>query len=91
MEYAIKEEVCVCVWLQMQADRSLDGGDAVLAVEQLLNQFAQRQRDAIKTYEAWRVRQQLRSNNSVHRDHLKQHAAEVSIHLFATGVLVLVI
>jgi len=64
-------------WLQMQADRTLDASQAVLTVEQLLSQFAQRQRDAIKAYEASRVRQQLRTNNAAHVHQLKQHAAEV--------------
>jgi len=66
------------VWLQMQADRNLDGSQAVVTVEQLLSQFAQRHRDAIKAYEAWRVKQQLRTNSTAHLDQLKQHAAEVS-------------
>jgi len=61
----------------MQADRNLDGGQAVVTVERLLNQFSQRQRDAIKAYETWRVRQQLRTNNAAHISQLKQHAAEV--------------
>ena len=65
--------------LQMQADRNLDAGDAVMTVDQLLNQFTQRQRDAMKTYEAWRVKQQLRSHTSAHLDQLKRHAAEVII------------
>jgi len=39
----------------MQADRNLDGSQAVVTVEQLMSQFAHRQRDAIKAYEAWRV------------------------------------
>ena len=63
----------------MQADRFLDGGRAVATVDQLLNQLAQRQRDAIKAYEAWRVRQQLRTTSTAHLDQLKQHAAEVSV------------
>jgi len=61
----------------MQADRTLDGGDAVVTVEQLVNQFVQRQRDAMKSYEAWRVRQQLRTNSAAHVNQLRQHAAEV--------------
>ena len=65
------------MWLQMQADRNLDAGPAVVAVEQLLSQFSQRQRDAINSYEAWRMRQKLRTNSSAHLDQLKQHAAEV--------------
>jgi len=72
------------MWFQMQADRNLDGSQSVVTIEQLLNQFAQRQRDAIKAYEAWRVRQQLKPNNSAHLSQLKQHAAEVylSTYLF---------
>jgi len=69
----------------MQADKNLAGSQAVVTVEQLLNQFAHRQRDAIKAYEAWRVRQQLRTNTAAHVNQLKQHAAEVFIYLF-TGI-----
>jgi len=74
------------MWLQMQADRNLDGNDAVVSVEQMLNEFAQRQRDAIKAYEAWRVRQQLKTSSAAHLDQLKQHAAEVSVYLLITLV-----
>ena len=63
----------------MQADRHVDAGRAVSTVEQLMSEFAQRQRNAIKDYEAWRVRQQLRTTSSGHLDQLRQHAAEVLI------------
>lgn len=66
----------------MQADRNLDGSQSVATVDHLLNQFAHRHRDAIKAYEAWRVKQQLRTSNVAHVNQLKQHAAEVLIYLF---------
>jgi len=64
----------------MQADRNLDAGRAMVTIEQLLSQFAARQREAIKAYEAWRVKQQLRTTNTAHLDQLKRHSAEVCVH-----------
>jgi len=62
----------------MQGDRQLDGSRAVSSVEALVNKFAARQRDAIKAYEAWRVKQQLRtSTSSAHGKQMTLHATEV--------------
>jgi hypothetical protein len=71
---------------QAKLDRRLDVSSNVTAVNRLLAQFDELQQEAAGNHERWRLSRQLRVNNGVRVDQLREQANRVSLLLVLNGV-----